>query len=287
MVTVPTWNSHYPDPDVLRKEIKNMCDVFVHVLIEAVPEKEVTGVYLKGSAQKEWDSPLDYVPEISDLDIHLLFANDTGVITYLGTSESALDIQQKVELRFFRQIPDPYHVPRVQLMVLNELLKEPDFCASPRGTISVLYGRAYSYPAGPDEEHVRRTDCTYLLEQEKYLLNYPQHAIDKYAKYLWHSLRTMVWHVSPTAPRVLSILGVPFERTWSVNRTTMVTLLDEKGQHELARNYGQFYINAWEYFLSHYENTDAGRAAARSGIRVLQKGIELARTYRAAGPEVG
>jgi len=280
MLTIPTWNDQYPDPYVLRKEIRNMCDVFVHVLVETVPKEQIVGIYHKGSAQKEWDSPLDYVPEISDLDVHLLFASDAGVTTYLGTPECALEIQQKVEQKFRRQVPDPYHMPRVQLMVLNQLLKEPDFCASPRGAISVLFGAAYPYPACTDEKAMRLTDCKYLLEQEKYLHGYPQHAVDKYAKYLWQSLRTMVWHVSPTAPRVLSILGAPFEHAWSMNRTTMVTLLEEQGHNELARDYAQFYSTAWEYFLSNYEDTEAGRAAALSGIRVLQKGVELARAFR-------
>jgi len=276
----PSWNSHYPDPDVLKEEIRNMCDAFVHVLVETVPEEQIAGIYHKGSTQKAWDSPLDYVPEISDLDIHLLFADDAGVTTHLSTPERALAIQEKVEQWFLHRLPDPYHIPRVQLMVLNELLKEPDFCASPRGTITVLFGATYPYPARTDEGTIRLTDCKYLLEQEHYLREYPQHAVDKYATYLLQSLRTMVWHVSPTAPRVLSILGVPFERAWGTNRTTMVTLLEQQGQRELARDYVHFYINAWEYFLSHYENTGAGRAAARSGIHVLRKGVELARTFK-------
>ena len=67
---LPEWNHHYPDPGKLRHEINHMADSFVEVLLDDIPSQEIRGIYLKGSAQKEWDSPVDYVPEISDVDIH-------------------------------------------------------------------------------------------------------------------------------------------------------------------------------------------------------------------------
>lgn len=31
----------------------------------------ISHIWVKGSAQKRWDGPVDYVPELSDVDIHL------------------------------------------------------------------------------------------------------------------------------------------------------------------------------------------------------------------------
>ena len=75
-----SWDNHYPNPNILKKEIKYMLDSFVEALLEIIPKKDIAGIYFKGSAIKEWASPLDYVPEISDIDIHLLFSDDSFVM---------------------------------------------------------------------------------------------------------------------------------------------------------------------------------------------------------------
>lgn len=48
-----------------------MTDAYVAALLERVPREQIVGLYAKGSAYKRWDGPLDYVPELSDLDVHV------------------------------------------------------------------------------------------------------------------------------------------------------------------------------------------------------------------------
>ena len=75
-----------------------MAECFVSVLLDRIPSDEVRGVYIKGSAQKQWESPLNYVPEISDVDMHLWFHGDDTWKTHLGTVSQALEVQRRVEL---------------------------------------------------------------------------------------------------------------------------------------------------------------------------------------------
>jgi hypothetical protein len=273
------WNKHYPNPYILKKEIKYMIDSFVEVLLETIPKKDISGIYFKGSALKEWESPLDYVPEISDVDIHLLFVDESSVEKYLGTTEQAINIQSNVERIYFSKITNPGHVPRPQLLVLNTILNDENFVSSPKNTISVLYGKEYP-EVDPDKlKRVRQIDCQHLIEEDQFLKKFAFHVIDRPSKYLWQALRNLVWHISPIGSRVLSLKGINYEKAWSMNRTQIVKYLKKLGEKRLAQNYSQFYLNAWDYFLSNYSNTDAGRSAIISGVNTLNRGVQIAKSY--------
>lgn len=58
----------------LRKDIDFMVKTAKEVLLKNFG-KNIVGIYFKGSASKKWDSHIDYVPELSDVDIHILFKN--------------------------------------------------------------------------------------------------------------------------------------------------------------------------------------------------------------------
>jgi hypothetical protein len=75
-LVLPPWNEVYPDPALLRREALCLANAFAGALLEMIPEQDIAGIYLKGSTLKEWESPIDYVAEVSDVDIHLLFADD-------------------------------------------------------------------------------------------------------------------------------------------------------------------------------------------------------------------
>ena len=272
------WDDKYPDKKVLRKEITCMLESFVEVLLKEIPGSEIEGIYFKGSGQKEWDSPLDYVPEISDIDIHLLFSADSTVEKYFGTTEKAIAIQSKVEKKYFSKTVKPVHVPRPQLVMLNPVLKEKDFVPSPKSTISVLYGKDYPEPDCNVLKRLRRIDFQHLMNEEEFILKFPLHVVDRPSKYLWQGLRNLVWHISPNGSRVLSIKGSPYEVAWGINRTKIVSLLEELGEHQLVQEYTQFYLSAWDYFLSQYKDTDAGRNAVVAGINALSRAIDIAKS---------
>jgi len=164
-------------------------------------------------------------------------------------------------------------------MILNLLLHEEDYIPSPKNAISVLHGIDYPGPDPFKLKRIKMIDCQHLINAEQFLRKFPLHVIDRPSKYLWQSLRNLVWHISPIGSRVLSIRGTPYENVWGMNRTKIVALLNESGEQKLAQNYSQFYFSGWDYFLSNYADTNAGRKAIIAGINVLRNGIEIAKTY--------
>lgn len=269
------WDKRYPDAAVLRREVECLVAAYVDALLQNVPESELAGIYFKGSAQKQWDSPLDYVPELSDVDVHVLFDDDEAEAKYLGSPEQALELQAAAEAAYFAKVPRPLHVPRPQLLVLNPLINEPDFMQTPRAAITVVYGREYAEGAPLEPEKVKALDAKRLAGEAEYVARFPMHAVDKPAKYLRESLRGMVWRVSPTAPRVLHLLGVLFVDAWTANRTRVVALLEDLGERDFAARYSQFYLSGWDYFLSGYADSDAGRRALLAGVDVIRRGVEI------------
>jgi len=274
-----SWDDHYPDKEVLRKEVNHMVEAFVEVLLKEIPESDIEGIYFKGSAQKHWDSPLDYVPELSDIDIHLLFADDLAVQRDLGSISRVTHIQSGVEERYFSKTPKPLHVPRPQIVVLNQLLQEEDYIPTPESAVSVVYGKDYPKGDYTDQDRIRLIDCRRVLEEEKFLSEFPARVIDKPSRYIWDSLRALVWHISPVAPRVLYVLGLPTEKAWSINRTEAVAHLTEKGEHQLAQHYSEFYLHGWKYFLSKYSDSNAGRSSLIAGVHALTRALEIAKTW--------
>ena len=254
-----------------------MVESFVEVLLDTVPHQEIRGIYLKGSALKHWDTPIDYVPEISDVDMHIYFHDDDSWRRHIGTVEQAIEIQRRVEELYLAKAGRPLHTPRPQLIVLNRLMRQVDFVGSPPGTVEVLYGEAEAAVDYSDPERIRRLECNRLIEDADFLAVLPLQVVDKPGRYLWQSLRALTWRVSPAGPRVLHICGVDTEEAWSLNRTGVVSQLRDLGQHGLADHYSEFYLSSWDYFLSHYENNNAGRSAIAAGAQALSLAVGVAR----------
>ena len=282
----PEWDSRYPDRDRLRYEVECLAACFLEQLLETIPEREVRGFYYKGSSKKVWESPLDYVPEVSDVDMHLWFHDDDAWHRYLDTIPQAMEVQKGVEARFRARTPEPLHEPRPQLLVMNKLLAEIDeFVYSPRSTVTVLYGEEYPKGDYTDSDAIRRYDCANLLRDDEWVGQSGLQVVDKPGRYLWQALRAVTWRVSPTGPRVLHVLGVETEDAWSMNRTTVARAMRDRGFGSLADGYIDYYLSSWRYFLSGLTDTDAGRSAIGAAVRVLSEGAAIGREWLAANPE--
>lgn len=247
----------------------------VEALTATVPRNEVVSVYHKGSSNKRWDTLMDYVPELSDVDVHVLLADDSVAGTYLDPVDAGLGMQARLQPRFRELVPDPVHLPRLQLIVVNDLQKAPEYVPSPPATITPLIGPAPAAPTA-DEEALRAIAQRQLLVPEKYLSDLGRHVADMPGRHLWASVRNLTWRVAPTGPRVLQLLGVPYLEAWGSNRTGIARTLAAMGQEDLARQYGSFYYSAWRGFLSGWTNEEAARAAVRAGTAVLEAGMALA-----------
>jgi len=274
------WTEHYPDPAILKVEIGHMLDAFTEALLATIPPERIRGTYAKGSALKDWQSPLDYVPEISDVDIHILLADEADLDRYIGTMEQAMAVTAAVEDAYRRRVPEPLHVPRPQLMSLAPLQLMKDYLPSPVKMVTVLYGEDYHAADYSRVDAIRAADCRRMLAEEATLAALPMQVVDRPAQYMLRSLGAISWHVSPAAPRVLDMLGTPPEEAWSINRSRAVELLAELGEDRLLEDFSSFYLEGWEFILSRYEDSAAGRRSLIAGARAIARGIEVARDYQ-------
>ncbi|MCY1061598.1 hypothetical protein [Nannocystis sp. SCPEA4] len=272
-----TWASPYPDPARVRAEVDGMTSAYVAALLERVPRDAIVGLYAKGSAAKPWDAPLDYVPELSDVDLHVLVHDPARLEAGIGGLRGALKLQARAEALYFEQFPDPIHVPRPQLLSLNALKQQSFYVPSVASTVRVLLGEPYPTATTRDAADIRRLDAAALLEHEAYLGRLPWAVVDMPTKFLWVRLRDLAWRVSPTGPRALSALGVPYAEAWGGNRSRIVRHLEALGEEALAAVYAAFYTSAWQFFLSGYTDGDAAGRALVAGAETLEHGARLGR----------
>ncbi|MDC0667890.1 hypothetical protein [Nannocystis radixulma] len=277
-----TWAPPYPDPARVRAEVDGMTSAYVAALLERVPRDAIVGLYAKGSAAKPWDAPLDYVPELSDVDLHVLVHDPARLEAGIGGLRGALELQARAEALYFEQFPDPIHVPRPQLLSLNALKQQSFYVPSVASTVRVLIGEPYPTATTRDAADIRRLDAAALLEHEQYLARLPWAVVDMPTKFLWVRLRDLSWRVSPTGSRALSALGVPYAEAWGGNRSGIVRHLEALGEEALAAAYAAFYTSAWDFFLSGYTDGDAAGRALVAGAATLERGAHLGRAALAS-----
>lgn len=250
------------------------------MLLSQVPTDEIRGIYLTGSTVKPWDSPLDYVPEVSDVDIHVSFRNDSAWREHLDTVPQALAVQAEIETCFEERIARPLHHPRLQLLVLNKLMAErPGFVYAPQSTVVVLHGEPYPKDDYSNPDTIRRHNAADLLDRAAYAERVPLLAIDRPWTYSRDLLSQLTWRISPVGPLVLHISGLDTEHVWTLNRTRVTAALRDLALHDLADAYSAFYLSAWDFFLSGFTDTTACRAAILAGTQVLTEGANLGQQW--------
>ncbi len=253
-------------------------NAFVEALRNFVPASDIAGIYLKGSGLKAWDSPIDYVPALSDVDIHVLFTDLEAHNSHLGLEAQGLALSSRVEELYRNEIPHPIHVPRIQMVVANRLFEDPDYVPSPIETVEERFGIPYPH-RDPDLAASRRAAINRTLAAENldYLKKLGDKVADLMGPHLRVVLRELSWRVSPSGPRILELRGVDFQVTWSSNRTRISELLESIGEGVMATNYTDFYLAAWEYFLSGDDDGEPARRAIAAASQVLHRSIAIAR----------
>jgi hypothetical protein len=271
-----------PDPQY-RLEINAMKAAYLETILEVIPRVALRDVFFKGSAFKVWDDLVDYVPEVSDVDIHVWFEADDGFDKTFPTLEAALEFSAKAGARFFAACPKPLHVPRVQLIALNELLRYEAFVSNPAGNPHSHFGLEYPSGQNLDPDVIRATDSRNLLEEAEQVLNVikPERMVDKHSKDFRSILCDLGERVGPLASRAMSLLGASSEEAWGGhNRSNLLLKLEAQGQHDLVSSIRGFYWNAWTYFLSQNRDGDAARNAIRHAVNALEIGGRIARSHR-------
>jgi len=214
-----------------------------------------TSVIWKGSTFKPWDGPYDFLPGLSDLDIHVYLPGGPGDSFALRRR-----LLERVE-------PPPYDTP-LQLLVLDTATL-PDWWTLLPGTYRVLAGEPPPVPV-PASSLLRERDRMGLLEGGAHADVVATGVIVKRDEQLWDYLRTLRWMFPAVLYRALTIAGEPPEKVWAMNRTEVGAAAE--GRPELGELH-----EAWCGYLEAALEACRRQGAPRPVERALQQGEALLR----------
>ncbi|MHA2168634.1 MAG: hypothetical protein ACXAB7_01850 [Candidatus Kariarchaeaceae archaeon] len=221
--------------DKSRQDIDLAIEIWKEVLLEFF-SGDLLVVYVKGSAIKQWDSIYDYVPLISDLDIHIQLQNQ---VKHKLSTDIAMEIAARYENRFKQISHDYLHIPRTQVIFVNELKLQVNYIPPKFTDIQILIDNGVDMDVflsddSVDYKKMQRIDRENLESYEDYLKVLAKSLIDRTGLDYWLTIRRMCWRVSPAPIRVLSQLN-PEIYYWSMNRTKVIQHLKESGLHMCTR----------------------------------------------------
>jgi hypothetical protein len=267
---------HYPQ-EKARREVYSCIETW-RTLFETRFEGRIEYAYAKGSGVKEWSSPIDYVPLLSDVDIHIKTRGDESLFGSPETAvDEALEVSGEYERLFLEMNPDPLHIPRTQVVVLNNAVKDPRFLLPLESDdIHVMFGEPELRKA-PLKEKMRAVDHENLMELEGVLRSLPMSAMDKTGLDYWYLIRRLVWHVSPAPVRLLTQVVEDPEEAWIWNRTKVCDKLDEHGFHEISQSYRDYYLLGWKMFFTDLRDTRIMRSVVSKAYDVLESTLRLAK----------
>lgn len=238
-----------------------MKDALLEAIDHYVPAEDVRGVYFKGSASKPWYAPCDYVPELSDLDLHL-WLHDAASARHepqFKDSRFGLAFAETAEQGFYARVPQPLHLPRPQVLVLNQAMSR----GWTRSHALVLRGEPY-----PGDPSTAAEDREMLLKMSAQVTELGLDWLDKLGPQLWDVLRALNWRLSPLPARCLSSVGAG-ERVWYEPRSRLLTELQQAKFGTLAAQLETYYAEAWVAFAAGWRDPRPMRAAIRVGLDAL------------------
>lgn len=263
-----------PDWSDLQKRAKSDVDVALNAWVEVLSKElgsRIKYAYSKGSALKKWESPIDYVPTLSDIDIHIMLDDDD--LLFSGTSESfdeAMHISKRYEEVFIRLQPEHLHIPRSQLMIINRLTADVNYVPPRMQDIHLLMGEIPK-PEFPTDDEIRKIDKQNLMDYDKFIETLPRRIFDRTGLDYWTIVREMTWRVSPCPIRLLTqLIDNPLD-IWSWNRTTITNELRSHGYNDISNHYRDFYVSGWNLFLSTFASSEDYRNCITGGYYSLVK----------------
>ena len=272
--------SQYPLTRI-RKEVDSCIEIWKTVLEDWFPV-ELEYAYAKGSCIKLWDSPIDYVPILSDVDIHIKQVNNIYPFeNSFNGFKDALKLSEVYEDRFLEMHPDPLHIPRTQIVRVDPHLDDPEFVLPwSREQIRPMFGKPQlSEP--PIHDQLRDIDLRNLLEQEEALKSLPMSACDRTGLDAWVLIRRLNWRVSPTPVRLLSQMVDP-SHVWHWNRTRICKELEKHGYTDLSETSRHYYMAGWEMFTTGFNDSKSMWQVLSYAYRVLEASVRYAKELNAA-----
>jgi hypothetical protein len=268
------WPASHPVGRI-RAEVDAMADAWVEVLRAHLPEGAIRTIYLHGSSQKRWESSVDYVPGLSDVDVHLWLREPDGSSRF--DLASGLAVNADVRRAYERRMPDALHMPKPQLTFVDRLHRMPGYMPSPRAAVRVVYGDDYpDYRlTDAEREEQRRRDRENLLMHGDWLAALPLRAIDSPGAVAARLVHESAWRVGPVAARALSLHGMAYEEAWTLNRARLIAELRARRLDAVADPFEAYYLRGWDMFLEGAAG-DGTLATLRAGAEAIRAGAEVA-----------
>ena len=260
----------------LQLEINVALDIWKNMLLEKFLA-ELEYIYAKGSSIKQWNSKIDYVPQISDVDIHVKVRDGVQCDLLKPSMELSRQIGSDYEKRFKKFFENQSihftHLPRIQLVLINKIkdTEREIFYQRPQD-VKIIYGNPI-FAIGEQGKKVRKQDRMALESLEKTLEKIPLDLLDRsdYLEY-YAVLRRINYVVSPSPIRLLTQLLItenPYD-IWAWNRTIIVKELKKLSLTNLAVVYEQYYTLAWDLFEQDFQNTALFLKLIATGLEVLE-----------------
>ena len=269
----------------IRGEVDDCINVWSVILGERLGDR-LAYAYAKGSGVKPWKTPIDYVPTLSDVDIHIRMKEGVELFASDDKFAEALGFSADYERLFLRECPDPLHVPRTQIVILNQAEQNPDWVPpSSVDEVRILLGSP-TFEKTPSKEMIREIDLSNLEKQAEVLRGLPQSVMDRTGLDYWNLLRRLSWQVSPAPFRLLSQIRDPY-LVWGWNRSRVVEELRAVEQRRLADSYESYYYAGWDAFETGFRDSDSMRRLLTHAKNVLEESTRLAlelRSHSASKP---
>ena len=248
-----------------RKDVDTAIKVWKNIINNRLSDI-IAYSYVKGSAIKKWDSAIDYVPIISDIDIHIgtiknqpLFPKNHEGFQY------SLKTTELYEKHFQELRPDSLHIPRLQIVLINE---QQHFMLPEKTDHIKLLSGEIPFREEESENECRKRDLESLKEIGVLLDKLPVRVFDRIGLEYYRVLRELCWVVSPSPVRVLSQFSES-KMVWSLNRTKVVHCLHDHDLADLADIYRSYYQKGWEAFQSGFRDNKIMRELLSDAYEVL------------------
>ena len=259
-----------------RDDVQIAIKIWNELLLEQFFD-DIDYIYVKGSAVKPWKSIIDYVPQISDIDIHVKIRNDHPSELVQPSLETSLKVGPEYEKRFIKFNVNSRrsynHIPRIQMVLLNNVLDRKFNFVFPRiKDIHILYGEPH-FPEEVSGDYIRNQDREELLKLPVLLQKSYKNLLDRSDPLeMYILLRRICFVISPSPVRLLTQLlqdQDPYD-IWTWNRSTIKQNLEVCNLRDLASEYSQYYTLGWDLYNKKFQDTDLFVKVIVKGLSALQ-----------------
>jgi hypothetical protein len=262
--------------ETIRTDVHASFNAWKSILLEFFGDR-LKCAYAKGSSVRQWDSLIDYVPIISDVDIHFTLTDDKGIFPDSPDEFADSMVLSKRYEDVYQEIrPQHAHIPRSQLLHVDRLKEVVEYVPPCAQDVCLLAGK-FSQSSIPPVSKIQQIDLQNLLSLAEYLDKMPNRVIDRTGLEFYQLIREMTWRVSPSPVRLLTQASRDPLEIWSWNRTHIVMELLKTGENEIADHYSGFYSAGWNLFHSGFASLEDYRTMTFHGYYVLKRCLDASR----------